>query len=172
MKLSIPYLLLFAVLSGLFVGGCIKKPEYPSEPVIGYSDFLRHGDPADPDSIEVVITFTDNEGDIGFTEVDTHGIFKRGNIFMYDSYWKDTVGGGHWVLFDDSISTAQIDTHFINYRVPPILPEGDPEEPVKGLILIKQRPFVMIFPKIKYTIYMYDQARHRSNTIETPAIEF
>jgi len=172
LKLSTPYLLILALLGGLFIPSCIKKPEYPSEPAIAYSNFLRYGDPTDPDSVEVVISFTDNEGDIGLTQADTHGIFKNGNVRMYDSYWDTTGAVDQWVLFDDSLATSQIDTHFLYYRVPPILPEGDPDEPVKGLIFIKQRPFVKIFDRIKYTVYMYDLAKHKSNTIETPPIDF
>ncbi len=169
-KLSNPYLLVFIVFSGILISSCVKKPKYPSVPVIAYKDFLRYGNPHNPDSVEIVITFTDNEGDIGLTQADTLGIFKKGNVYMYDSYW-DTTGVDHWAVYDPPI-TPQVDTSFIYYRVPPILPDGDPSEPVKGQIFIKQRPFVKVFDRIKYTIYMYDLAKHKSNTIETPPIDF
>ncbi len=160
------------VLLGISFFSCVKKPKYPSEPVIAYKDFLRYGNPSDPDSIQIVISFTDNEGDIGLTQPDLQGVLKNGNVCIYDSYW-DTLGGTpHWTLVDANIATAQIDTNFFYFTVPPVLPSEDPSEPVKGLIFIKQRPFIKIFDQIKYTLYMYDLAKHKSNTIETPPITF
>lgn len=49
----------------LTISSCVKKPVYPSEPVIAYSDFLHYGNFSNPDSVELAFTFTDNEGDEG-----------------------------------------------------------------------------------------------------------
>lgn len=166
-NLSAAFLVLF---TGISLISCIKKPVYPSEPVIAYDNFIRYGDPANPDSVEVVISFTDNEGDIGLTQADTFGIFKKGNVCLYESYW-DTTGTDHWAVWDNPLTPA-IDTSFIYYRVPLILPEEDPTEPVKGLIYVKQRPYVKVFDRVRYTIYMYDLAKHKSNTIDSPPIDF
>jgi hypothetical protein len=169
-KLSNPVPLILIVFSGIFISSCVKKPEYPSEPVIAYKDFIRYGNPSSPDSVEIEITFTDNEGDIGLTQADMHGFFSKGNVCLYETDW-DTTGVDHWAVWDNPV-TPQVDTTFVYYPVPLVLPEGDPNEPVKGLIFIKRTPFVAIFPRIMYTIYMYDLARHKSNTIETPPIDF
>lgn len=173
MKLRNPYILLSAVLAGIAITSCIKKPEYPSEPVIAYENFIRYGnDPSDPDSVEIVVSFTDNEGDIGLGQGDTSGVFKYGNIYATYHYW-DTTGTPHWSTFDD-LSTPQPDSIYFSYRIPPILPEGDPDEPVKGYIYVKQKPFLKDIghTKIMYKVYMYDLAKHRSNTVETPALDF
>jgi hypothetical protein len=149
------------------VNSCVKKPEYPSTPVIKYKDFIRYGSAADPDSVELVVTFTDNEGDIGLSPEDKKGILKDGNLFMI--YFYDSAGT--WAAFDPN-PVPPLDTMKVIYSVPPVLPDGDPTEPVKGSIFVKQfRPF-RAHNKIKYVVYMYDKALHRSDTIHTPAITF
>ena len=165
MKYWLSKIALVVLLNTLFFS-CVKKPIYPSEPVIAYENFLRYGDPSDPDSVEIVIFFTDNEGDIGLDPQSA----PKGNICVYESYW-DTTGVGHWAVYDPPL-TPQVDTSFNYYFVPLVLSDGDPEEPMKGMIFIKLRPFVKIFDRIKYTIYMTDLAQHKSNTIETASITF
>src|ERR1051325_7717517 len=145
----------------LFFYACVDKPTYPSEPQIQYSNFIRYGNPSNPDSVEAVFSFTDNEGDIGMSQGDTFGIFagtdsmSYGNFWMIYLHWDTTGGTGHWSVVDSDSTTPPIDTFKIFYRVPVVLPEGDPDEPVKGLIYVKQKaPFR--FPadnKIMYRAY-------------------
>lgn len=170
MKLRILYKLVLAVFVGIAISSCRDKPVYPSEPVIVYEDFLRYGDFSDPDSVELVVSFTDNEGDIGIEQGDTNNsIFKLGNLFMV--YYYDS--NGTWAAYDP-ILASPFDTMIIPYRVPLVLQEGDNSEPMKGLIYVKQyRPLkAPDHNKIMYKVYMYDKALHKSNTIETPAFEF
>jgi len=139
--------------------------------VIKYVDFLKYGNPANPDSVELVVSFTDNEGDIGLEPGDTFGIFKDGNIWL--EYYYDSANlGTTWAAFDNSLGTAPFDTFKIFYRVPPVLPDGDPSEPMKGLIYVKQSPYLKIHDRIKYVVYLYDRALNRSDTIHTPPISF
>ncbi len=170
MKRRSPYIIILAVFAGITVSSCIKKPKYPSEPVIAYKDFLRYGNPSDPDSVELVVSFTDNEGDIGIKQGDTNNsIFKLGNLFMI--YYYDS--NGVWAAFDLN-QAPPFDTMIIPYRVPLVLQEGDDSEPMKGLIYVKQKKPITGpgHNKIMYKVYMYDKAMHKSNTIETPPIEF
>ena len=168
--------LVFPVLAAIALSSCVHKPTYPSKPVIAYKDFLRYGDPSNPDSVELVVSFTDNEGDIGLYQGDTNGVFgyndslNYGNFWMIYYYW-DTAGVDHWSPYDPNL-LPPFDTIKHYYRVPPVLPEGDPEEPVKGLIYVKQNPFFKIHDKIMYVVYMYDRARHKSDTIHTPSLIF
>ena len=156
---------------------CVDKPTYPSEPVIAYEDFIRYGNPSSPDSVEAVFSFTDNEGDIGMRQEDVNGVFsgtdslKFGNFYMIYFYW-DTTGSDHWSPYDLDLSTPDIDTLKVYYRVPLVLPDGDPDEPVKGLLYVKQSLFINPYPKIMYKAYMYDMARHKSNVVDTPELNF
>ena len=94
-------------------------------------------------------------------------------VYFYDSLEQ-------WAAFDyTSPPLPPFDTLKIFYRVPPVLNEGEASEPMKGLIYVKQFKLqstnnAPIFPhnKIKFTVYMYDKALHKSNTIDTPTIEF
>jgi hypothetical protein len=154
----------------LFAGACIKKPKYPSEPEIAYVDFLRYGNNYnDPDSVELVVSFTDNEGDIGLEQSDTFGIFATGNFWMIYSYYDSLTN--QW-SYDWDPATPQVDTFKIGMRVPPVLPDEDDSEPVKGLIFAKQEAPFRMHSKIKYLVYVYDKALHKSNVIETPPLEF
>jgi len=155
----------------LFYSSCIEKPVYPSKPVIKYVNFLRYGsNPLDPTAVELVVSFTDNEGDIGLSQADTQSVFKYGNVWL--EYYYDSANTGVWAAFDSSITTPKFDTFRFAYRVPPVLPPGDPSEPMKGLIYVKQQPFIKVHDRIKYVVYMYDKAGHKSDTIQTPSISF
>ena len=170
MKTNSFFLLLF-VLSLIAISSCIHKPVYPSEPVIEYKDFVRYGKPSDPDSTVLIISFTDNEGDIGLGQADTQGLFKDGNLWMV--YLYDSAHNNIYVPFDSSItSPIPFDTFKIAYRVPLVLPSNDPSEPMKGLIYVKQSPFIKIHDRIEYEIYLYDKAMNRSKKIRTPPIIF
>jgi len=156
----------------MVISSCQKKPSYSSVPYIEYSDFLRYGNPHNPDSVKLVVKFTDNEGDIGFAASDTQ-IFKKGNFFMIYFYLDTTGGHEHWSAFDTNPATPAIDTLIINYRVPPLLPDGDPSEPMKGSIYVRQlKPISPYYNRIKYRCYLYDKALHKSNVFDTPEIDF
>jgi hypothetical protein len=170
MKNKFLYPLLVFFFTGILFSSCIKKPVYPSEPVIAYKDFLRYGNPSSPDSVALVVSFTDNEGDIGLGQSDTNGIFKFGNFWMI-YFWWDAVNN-KWNVVDTDPGTPAIDTLKIPYRVPIVLPKEDSSEPVKGLIYAKQNPFLNPYKRIKYEVFMYDKAMHKSNVIETPPLDF
>lgn len=175
MKITLIYTLL---LFSLGLASCIDKPIYPSEPVIAYQDFIRYGsNPLSPDSVELVVSFTDNEGDIGLEQSDTSGIFKFGNLYMNYLFW-DTTGVDHWSYYDNSpADSIPFDTLKVAYRVPPVLPEGDPAEPMKGLIYVKMITksggvSLIVHNRIKYNVYIYDKALHKSNVTETTPLDF
>ncbi len=169
MQKSYIYLLFFMVLT---LASCVDKPTYPSQPVIAYKDFIKYGDPADPDSLELVVSFTDNEGDIGLAQSDNQGIFNSGNLYMTYYFW-DTSGVDHWTAYDLNQGTGNFDTLIYPFRVPLVLPEGSKDQPMKGYIFAKinTTPFPP-YKRFKYVVYLYDRAMHRSDTIHTPALTF
>jgi hypothetical protein len=134
---------------------CGKEPWPVSNPVIAYKDFIRWGNQANPDSAAVVISFSDNEGDI-----------DNGSVFM--EYFYDSAG--YWAAYDMNPGPA-FDTLKFFYRLPHI--NFKPHEPalMQGIIYAKQYPFISPYQKIKYKVYMYDHAMNRSNTIETSVIQ-
>lgn len=170
MKERTIYYIFLIFSAGITLSSCVKKPKYSSIPEIEYRDFIRYGNnPMNPDSFEVVIAFKDNEGDIGIAEEDMVGEFKEGNLWM--TYFYDSLGA--WAALDTSNSpTSPFDTLRLTYPVPVVLPEGDDEEPMKGLIYVKKKPFFAVHERIKFSIYMKDMARNKSNVVETPPLVF
>lgn len=71
-------LLIFAFLSAQF---CVKPPDYPKEPVIDFiglsKSVLRQGK-AKGDSLSIIFSYTDGDGDLGFpNNVSTPSVFVR-----------------------------------------------------------------------------------------------
>ncbi len=172
MRYNVTYSFFVSLFIGILIPSCVKKPVYPSTPVIAYQDFIRYGKSfLTPDSAELVISFTDNEGDIGLTQKDTFGINKLGNLWMI-YYYLDTLSG-KFVPYDLIKSTPEIDTLKISYRVPVVLREQDKSEPVKGLIYAKlKQPSMAYHNKVMYKVYLFDLAGHYSNRIDTPVFDF
>jgi hypothetical protein len=165
------------IFSGIIIYSCVKKPTYPSTPLIAYSNFIRYGNVSDPDSVEVAITFQDEEGDIGLDQSDTSGIFKNGNLWLV--YFYDSANAPypyHWCAWDSSSNPLPpFDTLKIAYRVPRVLPQNETTQPMKGTIYAKlKRPSIKLpgHKTIKYGVYLYDKAMHKSNYFETPALVF
>ncbi len=169
MKPASPAKITMIVFAVVVIISCKKEPLYPTQPVISYVDFLRYGTFSNPDSVALVVSFTDNEGDISLEQKDKQGILKDGNLFM-DLYFWDTTGVDHWEA--DNPYTTQIDTIRFAYTVNVSIPKSDKGEPMNGMIHAKQYPFINPFDKIKYVVYLYDKAMHKSDTIHTPAILF
>lgn len=175
MKLRPLYYAFLVFLAGLTLSSCVDKPKYPSTPEIEYRDFIRYGNnPLSPDSVEVVISFKDNEGDVGLAQNDLSGDFKNGNLWMI--YFYDS--NGTWAAYDATNSPVPpFDTLMTVFQVPVVLPEGDDNEPMQGLIYVKQITklggvSLLSHEKIKYKIYLKDKARNKSNVIETPPLVF
>ena len=177
MKRRIPYTLVLTLFAGIIISSCVKKPKYPTEPVIAYRDFIRYGNSSSPDAVELVLSFTDNEGDVGIDDQsDTGGVFKKGgNVYMVFFYW-DTTGVDHWEYVDTDLNAPPLttDTFMFAYSVPLVLQEGEKSQPMKGLIYAKIMDFYIFasLHKIKFDVYMYDRARHISNRITTPEFQF
>ena len=162
MRANFAYFLIFFMV--LVLDSCIHKPVYPSQPVIAYKDFIRYGNPANPTTAELVVSFTDNEGDISLPN-------KEPSLCMVYFYW-DTTGVDHWSAYDMHSGIGTFDTLKFCLWVPQVLPNGDSSEPMKGLIYAKLDPFIKLHNRIKYVVYLKDQAGHTSDTIHTPAFTF
>lgn len=163
------------ILVGIFFYSCVKKPKYSSIPVIKYQDFLRYGKYSDPDSVEVAIAFEDEEGDVGFEASEATGIVKDGNLFLV--YYYDSANTNYFAAWDGTNNPMPpFDTLKIQYRVPPVLAQNEISQPMKGIIYAKLKR-ISIRPTsahktIKYKIYMYDKAMHKSNIVASDRISF
>ena len=80
----------FLVILGLFFMECATPPEFPSEPFIEFvsisKDTMLNGT-SDNDEVEIVFSFTDGDGDIGFPQEDN----PPKNIFLINRETGDTL---------------------------------------------------------------------------------
>ncbi|MBI3502114.1 MAG: hypothetical protein HY063_09985 [Bacteroidetes bacterium] len=154
-----------------------------TKPKIAYDSYQKYGN----DSLVINIKFCDKDGDIGLAAGDTAGIFKNGNL-VATYYYKDSLGS--WLTWDADQSTTQMDTLKIFYRIP-LMPTSpitssvtiggfptlvkvilQPSQILEGKIQILQKPFFSPFHEIRYIIFMYDKAQHKSNMITTASIYY
>jgi hypothetical protein len=140
---------------------CLDTPNYPVEPQIEFvalsRDTMDQG-VFEEDSIFVVFSFQDGDGDIG----------------------RDAQSGGNNVFFIDRRTNTLDNTYGI-----PEIPEEGAANGVEGEVRILLYSTCCIYPDgadpctvnpafpldtVSYDIYMTDRAGHRSNTIATPPI--
>ncbi len=78
-----------AVALVLTFGACLQPPDYPDEPVLTFAGLTRDSmvqGAVSQDSISVVLSFTDGDGDIGFGDT-----AQNGNLFIENRKTGDQV---------------------------------------------------------------------------------
>jgi hypothetical protein len=154
---KIPFLILFSLLILTF--SCVKKPDYPIEPIIKFEDFVQFR----KDSAHFIFSFTDGDGDIGLRPSDTISPFDTGSVYYYNFYMNYfEKQQGEWVQIDPTIP--------FSYRIPYLTPEGR-SKALEGEILVRI-PFIYFdlfspYDTIKYSAFIYDRALHKSNVVES-----
>lgn len=121
-------------------------------------------------TVFVKISYTDADGDIGYTDADTLFPFAFGDPFFYNL----TV---NFRYIEDGIEKPYIlpfstDTLSFSERLPNITPTGKSKS-VKGTVTLKLRasPFPGFKPdSVYYSISLTDRALNRSNLLKTPTI--
>jgi hypothetical protein len=148
--------------------GCNERIEYDIVPEITMSDRQVYTNPT-----EMIIGFTDGDGDIGLNEGDTLPPFEfvpdslvnpdvSSNLFYYNLlfYYYENIDGS-WVEIDLIVPYY--------YRVPVLTPTGQ-NKALKGEIEVEitldpNRP-----DSIRFEIELADRALHISNRLVTPTI--
>ena len=152
----IKYILIFTVLTGGLYS-CVKKKTYSQSPQVEFKDFILFAG----DSADMVISFSDGDGDIGKVAGDS-----TQNLWM-NYYYKDTLTGKYRAYYDhtnnDSLRTGYI------IRKPSDNYEGKPISGEVAVRIGKYRHSVKI-KAIKYVIYMYDNQGNKSNVLTTPEL--
>ncbi len=162
---------LFNIIIVLLISSCKKNPDsYPIEPSIEYKEFLA------TNKYEAVLTlnFTDGDGDIGLKNSDTVGLFDKSSPYYYNlyikTYYKSSNGNFKDTLIYDVI-TNKIDTGLIRQRIQ-FVEKTTKDDFLKGQFIINLNGYrqSLAHKIIKYKIYFYDRALHKSNVIETPEL--
>jgi hypothetical protein len=150
----------YALIVTLLIGGiysCVKKKTYSQSPEIGFKDFI----PFTGDSADMVISFSDGDGDIGREAGDS-----AKNLWM-NYYYKDTLTGKYRLYYDAS-SNDSLRTGYI-IRKPTDNYEG---KPISGEVAVRISKFrhSKKIKNFKYVIYMIDNGGNRSNVVTTPEL--
>ena len=141
--------------------GCSNPPDYPNEPVISFEsiskDTLRQSD-LNTDSLFVRISYTDGDGDLGFSSSDTNQSIFVTDVrtgFIQDRYKLPEIP-------DQGTANGIFGTiTFLMYTTCCIFPQGIPP---------CSTPAAYPVDTVQYEIYIIDQAGHVSNKIKTPPI--
>jgi|SRR5688572_10158050 len=151
---------LFILLAALVFAGCKKADEYPIEPVITFKSLTTVTDGSGLVEGTLEFEFTDGDGDIGLNASDTippyTGEYSNNVHLVFYQY----VNGAWtpWSQFDD------------RSQIPIITPEGS-QKAIRGIIRKEQMGFPFATNlRVRYEVYIYDRALHRSNVITTPEV--
>ncbi|HWY11498.1 MAG TPA: hypothetical protein VN026_09240 [Bacteroidia bacterium] len=148
-------LLILALIAGVYA--CVKKKTFSQKPEITYKSFT----PFVGDSADMVIGFSDGDGNIGAAIGDT-----TKNLFM-NYYYKDTISQ-KFVAFYDAFGNDSLKTGY-TIRKPSDSYEGKSISGEVAVRISKYRHSKRI-KTIKYVIYMFDEKGNKSNVLTTPEL--
>lgn len=135
---------------------CLKSKEISPIPVISYKDFKVYKDSAD-----LVLNFTDGDGDIGLSQSDTLAPYDYNCFISYfekkDEKWEE-----------------QVLPFPFNFRIP-VINTSTKSKVLEGELKISLQPFYnnpySKADSIKYHIYIQDRALNKSNIVITPSFK-
>ncbi|GDX51363.1 hypothetical protein LBMAG27_04100 [Bacteroidota bacterium] len=142
-------LIAISVLAFSFLYSCLKPPQFSETPLIEFVSINSTQVQQMVDSIQMIISFKDGDGDLGSLESDTST-----NCFITDH------------------RSGKPDYTY-NYKIPFVTPKGTTKD-ISGTIAINL-PGITCIPfhttdSVTYKIVIMDRAGHKSNEIQTPVI--
>lgn len=158
------YLLKFLFISVLILSACVKEKSYPKDPIIKFKSFT----PFALDSANIIISFTDGDGDIGLTQGDTTGNFNSKSKYYYNFYvrYLYKAPDGSFKAYE----TAPGDTLDFKYRIPKLISDDQQKRALSGEIKVKLYAPYAVHDTVQYDIYLIDKALHKSNVVNTGTI--
>lgn len=169
MRTKLASLILVLFLNLFF--SCKKDPDsYPIEPSIAFKEFI----PINKYEAVLTLTFTDGDGDIGLKTTDTIGIYGKSTPYYYNLYIKTFYKSNNGIFKDTliyDVLTNKLDSGLIKQRIQ-FVEKTTKEDYLKGQFIINLNGYRQSLSHkiIKYKIYFYDRALHKSNEIETPEL--
>jgi hypothetical protein len=144
------------VFFALLFWGCKPDPVFPAVPALTFKEFQQ---PTNSDSLRVVFSFTDGDGDIGLLPTDAD------SNMVITVYAQDT-SGAFKVM--DNVNTPQADSLYYPYRIPHLTPgqaglEGD------IYITIEHKSFIGR-DTLQFNAFLLDNSHNRSNYVRTETV--
>jgi hypothetical protein len=151
-------LLFFALLAALYFG-CRPAPVFPDEPILKFKKFIQ---PPGSDSLEVVFSFTDGDGDIGIAPNDT-------SYNMLLTAYHDSAG--QWIYLRNPNDPSGLDSLKYKYRIPKLIAG---QSGLEGDIYVTINKAIMISSgndTLQFNAFLLDQSHHKSVVIRTPEVD-
>jgi hypothetical protein len=166
MKKSIPYLV-FIFIGFIFIWACEKPRIYSDVPEIKLKSVVL-SDSLDTlgnkyKKILITLSIVDGDGDIGIFNGKNNiypGFEDLGNRDLFTISYKKVKGA----FVEDTIKS--------NFAIPYLEAQGQ-DKTLKADIEISMPPIYTVLnlkDTVKYDCYLYDRAKHMSNTVQTPQI--
>tara|TARA_B100000768_G_C11279989_1_gene377991 strand:+ start:3092 stop:3604 length:513 start_codon:yes stop_codon:yes gene_type:complete len=158
----------FAIGSAAALGlqSCLPEPNLPDNPLIEFHSFDLNA----TGGRELIIGFTDGDGDIGLAQWDTLAPdFCSTCEYHYNLKCEyQELQDGNWVEFNLDPEAGQIPFY---YRVPPAIPTGD-NPALNGTIAIAMNSWTLISPydSIRFRITLFDRSLNESNEAFTNVV--
>ena len=146
-----------------------KMPTYPPEPHIEFRAYEWRTVTTGDSALVLHIYFEDGDGDLGLDPEDTFPPFNLGSPYYYNIYtfYYEKIDGKFQEV---TISEFSTDTIRFHGRFPR-LDDQYPDRYLKGTLRYNLPYFL---PRksdtIRFRIFIYDRALHRSNEIITPEL--
>lgn len=172
MKLKFPIVLVF--IAEILSCGKDQGPQYPIIPQITFKDYVFNRQDVNglvEDSYTITFEYIDGDGDIGMSDTETSlpGNPNIKHVVFVDYYEKNKTG-----VYKKVACALGSDTTTKKYRIPIITPPGN-NKAIKGEMQVKVLPCPVPLDTtkvIKYSMYIYDRAAHKSNVVESPDIYY
>lgn len=177
MKFSIKISFILSIAVILAVISCKRIEEFPPEPVISYLDFEKIFNETDSiyDRGILKFEFTDGDGDLGLSKLDTFPPFNPGSRYYYNliiDYYevRNGVETPVFLTFYNAV-TEEFDTVYLSARIPLLTPKGSNKAltgDIYDTIFIYN--YNSDFDTLFLKFLIVDRALNESNTERTPYI--
>jgi hypothetical protein len=145
--------------------GCLPEPSFPNEPSLSFVSF----DLRENGSRELVLAFTDGDGDIGLDQGDTLPPFCASCAFHQNLKCEyDELQNGVWTWVELNPEAGQIPFY---YRVPRVEPTGQ-NPALNGTISVDMNSWFLQseYDSLRFRVTLFDRALTPSNEVVTDVV--
>ncbi|GAB4133199.1 MAG: hypothetical protein Fur0041_05230 [Bacteroidia bacterium] len=153
---SLRILGLGAILS-VFAFSCKPEPVFPDEPILTFKEYIQNDV---SDTLKVVFSFTDGDGDIGVSPT------ANDSNMVLVLYYK--APDGNFYVIDDPNTANPSDSVFYTYRIPKL---ASGQKGLEGDIYLTMNKAFIPYDTLQFTAFLLDQSDHKSNVVRTPEVE-
>lgn len=162
-SIALKMMLLF--ISTAIFSSCRDENTFPAEPQITFKDMVKKTTAQGIDeSADLVISFTDGDGDIGLSSRDTAPPYDPSSIYYYNFYIK------YFVKQNGVFNELQL--LIPSHQRIPFIENDNRNKALNGDIIMNISFFGFTFNNdtVRFEAFIYDRALHKSNTVTTSEI--